>query len=61
MNIVLTLVFAVVMLFFMIFPAIKITELLFENFNFSSKIYNSIVLAITVLLSLFIGIFLKFF
>ncbi|WP_300369400.1 hypothetical protein [Hydrogenimonas sp.] len=60
MNIVLTLVFSIVMLFFMIFPAMKITEWIDERYPIPKKFYTPVMLSIVVLLSLCIGLFLKF-
>jgi hypothetical protein len=59
-DIVLTLVFSVVMLVFMAFPAMKIVEWIKVKTNFSENIYNILQIFITILLSLLIGIFLKF-
>ena len=60
-NIVLTLVFSSVMLLFMAFPAMRISEFLTKKFSFSRKIYNFLILFITVSLSLLIGAFLRYF
>jgi archaellum biogenesis protein FlaJ (TadC family) len=59
-DIVITLVFSVVMLVFMAFPAMKIVEWLKPKTNFSEKVYNILQILITVILSLLIGLFLKF-
>jgi len=59
-NIVLTLVFSVVMLVFMAFPAMKIVEWIKPRTNFSEKTYNILQILILIILSLLIGIFLKF-
>jgi archaellum biogenesis protein FlaJ (TadC family) len=59
-NIVLTLVFSVVMLVFMAFPAMKIVEWLRPRTNYSEKVYNILQIVILIILSLLIGIFLKF-
>jgi len=59
-DIVLTLVFSVVMLVFMAFPAMKIVEWIKVKTNFSENIYNILQIFITILLSLLIGLFLKF-
>ena len=60
LDIVLTLVFSLVMLVFMAFPAMKITEWLYKNFNISEKYHNFIMFTILLLLALSIGIFLRF-
>ncbi len=60
MDLVLTLVFSIVMLFFMIFPAMKITEWLDRRFDIPEKLYTPLMLTIVLLLSLGIGLFLKF-
>ena len=59
-DLVLTLVFSIVMLLFMIFPAIKIAEWLNKKFSFPKKWYNILTFLLTVLLSLLVGIFLRF-
>jgi len=60
MDIVITLVYSIVMLLFMIYPSIKITDILYEKFNFSKKYYNITMVFLTIFFSLFVGIFLKF-
>jgi hypothetical protein len=60
-DIVLTLVFSVVMLLFMAFPAIKIVEWLELRFDVLKRWHNPLVLGVTVSLSLAIGLFLRFF
>ncbi|WP_201353670.1 hypothetical protein [Hydrogenimonas urashimensis] len=60
MDVILTLVFSIVMLFFMIFPAMKITEWIDTRFPIPRKLYTPVMLTIVVLLSLCIGLFLKF-
>ena len=59
-DIVITLVFSVVMLVFMAFPAMKIMEWLKPKTNFSEKVYNILQVILTVVLSLMVGLFLKF-
>ncbi|WP_457597119.1 hypothetical protein [Hydrogenimonas sp.] len=61
MEIVLTLTFSIVMLFFMIFPAMKITEWIDERYPIPQKWYKPVMLSIVVLLSLAIGLFLRYF
>ena len=59
-NIVITLVFSVVMLVFMAFPAMKIVEWIKTQTKFSTKIYDILQILLTVVLSLLVGLFLKF-
>ncbi len=58
-DIVVTLVFSIVMLLFMAFPAIKIVEFLETKISLSQKSKNLLIITITILLSLAIGLFLK--
>ena len=60
-DIVIFLVFSIVMLLFMAFPAIKIVEFFDEKYQFSDKTRNSLILILTVVLSLMVGAFLKYF
>ncbi len=60
LNIVLTLVFSIVMLFFMIFPAMKITEWVDQRYPLPPKLYTPFMLTMVVMLSLAVGLFLKF-
>jgi len=60
-DIVLTLVFSVVMLLFMAFPAMKIVEWIEERIAVPQRWHNPLLFAIVVFLSLAIGIFLRFF
>jgi len=59
-DIVITLVFSLVMLVFMAFPAMKTVEWIRPKTNFSEKVYTILQLLLTVILSLLIGLFLKF-
>jgi len=59
-DIVLTLVFSVVMLVFMAFPAMKIVDFIETKITLSETMHNVMLIGTTVLLSLMIGIFLKF-
>jgi len=61
LNIVLTLVFSIVMLLFMAFPAIKIVELIDKKVNLSQKSKNVYIIVVTIILSLIIGLFLRYF
>jgi len=60
LDIVLTLVFSVVMLVFMAFPAMKIVEFIERRVTLSETMHNVLLVAVIVLLSLSIGLFLKF-
>jgi hypothetical protein len=60
MNIALTLVFSVVMLLFMIYPAMVVTGWLEEKMGMDEKWHNPVMLSLVVLFSLLIGLFLRF-
>jgi len=60
LNIILTLVFSVVMLIFMIFPAMKIVEWVESKTVIPEKWHNPFLLLTTVFLSLCIGVFIQF-
>lgn len=60
LNIVLTLVFSVVMLVFMAFPAMKIVEWVESKITVPEKWHNAFLISTTVFLSLCIGLFLRF-
>ena len=59
-DIVITLVFSIVMLVFMAFPAMKIVEWMKPKIDFSENIYNILQIVLTVILSLIVGLFLRF-
>jgi len=59
-DIVMTLVFSVVMLLFMIFPAMKIVEWIEDRVTVGEKWHNFLLFGIIILLSLGIGLFLRF-
>ncbi|SFV65021.1 hypothetical protein MNB_SV-10-722 [hydrothermal vent metagenome] len=59
-DIVLTLVFSIVMLVFMAFPAMKIVDWIETKVHIPEKWHNPLLLSMVVMLSLFIGLFLKF-
>ncbi len=59
-DLVLTLVFSIVMLVFMAFPAMKIVEWLKPKTDFSKQTYDILQILLTVILSLLVGLFLKF-
>jgi hypothetical protein len=60
MDIVLTLTFSIVMLFFMIYPAMRITEWIDARYGIPDRFYKPLMLTIVVLLSLAIGLFLRY-
>ena len=60
-DIVVTLVFSIVMLLFMAFPAIKIVEFLEPKLQLSSKVKSVLIIVITIALSLLVGLFLNYF
>ena len=60
-DIVIYLVFSIVLIFFMAYPAIKIVEILSSKFNFSNKVQNFLTVAIAIVLALILGAFLKYF
>ena len=55
-----TLIFSVVMLMFMAFPAMKIVEWLSSKQSFSQKVQNISTIILTIILSLMVGIFLNY-
>lgn len=57
--IIMTLIFSVVMLMFMAFPAMKIVEWLSSKKEFSHKTQNVLTVGITIVLSLMVGLFLE--
>ncbi len=59
-EIVLTLVFSIVMLVFMAFPAMKIVDAIGKITPLSEKLHNILQILVTILLSLAVGLFLKF-
>ncbi len=60
MDIVLTLVFSIVMLVFMAFPAMKTTEWIESKTDIPEKWHNPLLIGMVIFLSLLVGIFLKF-
>ena len=60
MDVVITLVFSIVMLVFMAFPAMKIVEWIEAKVDIPQKWHNPLLLFMIVFLSLLIGLFLKF-
>jgi len=60
LEIVLTLVFSIVMLVFMAYPAMKIVEFIESKIDIPDKWHNLLLILATIFLSLLIGLFLKF-
>ena len=60
-DIVFILVFSVVLLFFSIFPAIKIVDFIEKRKKLSSKEHDIYTVVFTLLLSLLGGVFLRYF
>jgi hypothetical protein len=59
MDIVLTLVFSIVMLIFMIYPAMKIVDWLETKITIAERWHNPLLISVVVALSLTVGLFLK--
>ncbi len=59
-HIVITLVFSIVMLFFMLYPSMVIVEFISKYMNISEKVEKILLIAITITLSIAIGIFLNY-
>jgi len=59
-DIIITLVFSVVMLVFMAFPAMKIVKAIQTFIPMSKKQYDIVVILMTIFLSLLVGLFLKY-
>jgi hypothetical protein len=59
LDIILTLVFSIVMLIFMIFPAMKIVDWIESKREIPEKWHNPLLMTIVVSLSLLIGLFLR--
>ncbi len=60
-DIIFILVFSVVLLFFSIYPAIKIVEFIEKRKKLSSREHNIYTVVFTILISLLGGLFLKYF
>ncbi len=60
MDIVITLVFSIVMLVFMAFPAMKIVEWIERRVDVPERWHNVLLIGMVIFLSLLVGIFLKF-
>jgi len=60
-DIVITLVFSIVMLMFMAYPAIKIVEFIDNKKGLSQNSKNILTVVITIVLSLLTGLYLRFY
>lgn len=60
MDLAITLTFSIVMLVFMVYPAMKIVDWIRSKTQLSEKSYDILQISTTVFLSLLIGLFLKF-
>ena len=60
-DIVVTLVFSIVMLMFMAFPAMKIARNIGHKMKFSPKTESILTILLTIILSIAAGVFLRFF
>lgn len=56
MEIVLILTFSLVMLIFMVYPAMKIVEFLETKMTITDKMYNILTVSLTIVLSLMVGL-----
>lgn len=56
MEVIMPLVFASIMLVFMIYPAMKIVEYLETKMTISDKMYNISTVVLTIVLSLIVGL-----
>ncbi len=60
-DIVFILVFSVVLLFFSIYPAIKITDFFDKKIELSNFQYNLFTIVLTIAISIVGGLFLRYF
>jgi len=60
LDLILTLVFSIVMLVFMAFPAMKIVEWIKTKVTLTDTWHNILQIIITIFLSLLVGLFLRF-
>ena len=58
--ILMTLVFSIVMLMFMAFPAMKIVEWFASKKELTQEIQNILIVTVTVILSIMVGVFLNY-
>ncbi len=59
-NIIMTLAFSMVLLIFMIYPAIRIVDFLQTKFEISEKAYNLSTVILTIVLSLICGVLINY-
>jgi len=59
-DLVITLVFSIVMLVFMAFPAMKLVDWYRLKSHWSPQTYSVLQILLTIILSLLIGLFLRF-
>jgi hypothetical protein len=60
LDIVLTLVFAAGVMIIMIFPAMKITDWIGARYHMSQDLDDKLTVILTIMLSLIVGVMLKF-
>ncbi len=60
-DIIFIFIFSSVLLFFSIFPAIKLTEYIINKFSISYNYKNLISILLTIIISIIGGIFLRYF
>jgi len=59
-DLVITLVFSIVMLFFMLYPSMLIVDFIKKHMDISDGLERRLLIVITIALSISIGIFLRF-
>ena len=59
-SLLMTLVFSIVMLMFVAFPAMKIVEWFANKKELSQKVQNILIVVVTIILSLMVGIYLNY-
>ena len=59
-DIIFTLIYSVVMLVIMIYPAMKIVEYADSKFDISESLYNKLTVITTIVLAILCGAFLRF-
>lgn len=60
MDLIITMAFSIVMLIFMLFPAMKISEYIASKKEIAQRTKDILTMIFTVILSLLIGLFLKY-
>lgn len=61
LDTVLTLVFSIVMFFFMLYPSMIVVKWLDKKFSIRNKLYTPLHILFAIIFSLLIGIFLRFY